>query len=198
MSSRKLVFIALAVVFLASCTGMENYADEKPDDFPRITFNTTEGSFTMQLLTYNAPKTCEKFLEWCRGVVQNDKNVMSIYQGLNFYNVEPGFFIQTGDPFNTGLGKPYTTIPFEKTFKNTTRGCVFLPNSGLSENSSIFCILLVDNPKIGENYTTFAVVTEGLDVCDKISQVPTVKNEQANVKTPQQPVKIISVQVTDK
>jgi cyclophilin family peptidyl-prolyl cis-trans isomerase len=197
MSSRKPLFLVLAIALLASCTGKEALKNETPDEFPKIVFNTTEGSFTMQLLTGNAPKTCKEFVKWCKGEPQKDGNPIPIYQGLNFYNVEPGFFIQTGDPFNTGLGTPTHTIQFEKTFKVTTKGSVFLPSGGLAPNSSIFCILLADNPRIGENSTTFAMVTQGLEVCEQISQVPTVDNEKAKTKTPQQPVKIISVQVIE-
>jgi cyclophilin family peptidyl-prolyl cis-trans isomerase len=186
----------ISVVMLASCTG-GSLTDEVPDEFPKVIFNTTEGSFTMQLFTRNAPKTCAQFLEWCKGVKQNDGNVLPVYQGLNFYNIEPGMFIQTGDPFNTGLGQMQYLVTYEKTYKTSVRGTVFMPNGGTSQNSSIICVLLKDNPKIGERFTVFAQVTQGLEICDLISNAPTRYNEKEKLKIPTNPVKIITVQVVE-
>ncbi len=198
MSNNKPLFCILAsVVLLASCNLTSELQNEKPDESPKIVFNTTEGSFTIQLYTRNAPKTCAQFVEWCKGVKQNDNNVMPIYQGLNFYNIEPDFFIQTGDPFNTGMGEQKYIIPYEKTYKTSNRGCVFLPNGGVAVNSSIFCVLLKSNPKLGEKYTVFGEVTQGLEICDLISRVPYNQKETPNIKSPINPVKIISVDVKE-
>lgn len=196
MSSRKIFLAILAVAFLCSCTLTNELTEEKPDEFPKITFKTTEGDFTMQLLTRNAPKTCEQFLQWCKGVKQNDNIIRSVYEGLNIYNIEKDLFIQTGDPFNSGVGQQQFTVTFEKTFKRSDRGTVFLPNGGTSVNSSIFCVLLTNNPKIGDNYTVFAVITQGLEVCDKISQMPFFEKDQ--IKSPQKPIKIEAVVVTER
>lgn len=185
------------VIALSSCGLTDELKNEKVDEKPKIVFNTTEGSFTIQLFTRNAPKTCQKFLEWCKGVPQNDKSIRPVYQGLNFYSIEPGGFIQTGDPFNSGMGEQQYTVPFEKTYKNSSRGCVFLPNLGAPVNSSIFCILLVDKPRIGQMQTVFGQVTQGLEVCDMISNAPYDENPTLGIKSPRMPVKIISVEVID-
>lgn len=198
MSNNKTLFCILAsVVLLASCNLTADLQNEKPSESPKIVFNTTEGSFTIKLYPKNAPKTCDKFIQWCRGVEQNDKIVRPVYQGLNFYSIEPGGFIQTGDPFNSGIGEQQYTVPFEKTYKYSKRGCVFLPNLGTPVNSSIFCVLLVDKPKIGDRQTVFGEVTQGLEVCDMISNVPYEPNPKLGIKMPKMPIKVISVEVID-
>lgn len=198
MSNKPFTACVLALVLaLSSCGLTDELRDEKVDETPKIVFNTTEGSFTIQLYSRNAPKTSKKFLEWCRGVEQNDKSIRPVYQGLNFYSVEPGGFIQTGDPFNSGMGEQRYTVPFEKTYKYSKRGSVFLPNLGAPVNSSIFCVLLVDKPRIGEMQTVFGEVTQGLEVCDMISNAPYEQNPKLGIKTPKMPIKVISVDVIE-
>jgi peptidyl-prolyl cis-trans isomerase-like 1 len=198
MSNKALkAFFLVCMIALSSCSVVEDLRNEQVSTSPKIVFNTTEGSFTVQLYTRNAPKTCDKFIEWCKGVEQNDKSIRPVYQGLNFYSIEPGGFIQTGDPFNSGMGEQRYTVPFERTYKYSKRGCVFLPNLGAPVNSSIFCVLLVDKPKIGDRQTVFGEVTQGLEICDMISNAPYEQNSKLGIKTPKMPIKVISVDIIE-
>ncbi|HOO97124.1 MAG TPA: peptidylprolyl isomerase [Caldisericia bacterium] len=169
---------------------------EEPSE-TSVEFVTTEGAFTVGLFPNNAPETCEKFLYWCEGVeIPNSDYSESLYVGLNFYNIAPDKFIQTGDIFNQGRGIQSFEYPYERTYRNATEGCLFMAkNEQQNTNSSIFAVLLGDNPKITDRYTVFGIVTDGLDVCHKISNLPTVFDEQLGINTPIKDVKIVRVTV---
>ncbi len=194
--------VAVVAVFIltASLGGSEEAKrNEEPADKPQVTLKTTEGEFTIGLLQKNAPNTCGKFLSWCKGMdtPSDPQGESRLYMGLQFYRVKPGKFVQGGDPFNKGIGADPFKIPFEKTYKPMKRGVVCMANDGQGNNSSIFFILLVDNPKLEGKYTAFGVVTSGLDVVDKMSYVPTIKDENGDLTKPAKPITIIGIEVNE-
>lgn len=194
-----IIAITLVAVFILTTSfgnSEESKRNEEPADKPQITFKTTEGSFSIGLLQKNAPNTCEKFLLWCKGIeTMPEQRGSPLYVGMEFYRVNPGKFIQGGDPFNKGIGADPFEFPFEKTYKPMKRGVVCMANDGKGNNSSIFFVLLIDNPKLEGNYTVFGVITNGLDAIDRMSNVPTVKNENGELTKPAKPITILGVEV---
>ncbi|MCL6594263.1 MAG: peptidylprolyl isomerase, partial [Alicyclobacillus sp.] len=58
---------------------------------------TSEGDFTVDLLSQKAPLTVNNFVALARD---------GYYDGVVFHRIVPDFVIQTGDPTGTGAGGP--------------------------------------------------------------------------------------------
>ena len=68
------------------------------------------------------------------------------------------------------------------------RGTLAMANSGPNTNGSQFFISVRDNDYLNGKHTVFGRVTEGMEVVDAMSSLPTGQGS-----VPQQPVKIISI-----
>ena len=123
------------------------------------------------------------------------------YDGTIFHRVIPGFMIQGGDPDGTGMGGPGYEIRGEFThngFHNDllhTRGVLSMartadPNSAGSQ----FFIMTDDAPHLDNEYASFGMVIEGMDVVDAIASAP--RNMITN--KPKKPQVIASVTVDTK
>jgi len=107
------------------------------------------------------------------------------YNGTLFHRVIPGFMIQGGDP-NTksgnkstwGMGGPGHMIKAEFSSRSHLRGIVSMaraqdPNSAGSQ----FFIVTTDSTFLDRQYTVFGEVIEGMDVADKIVNLPKDRND---------------------
>ncbi len=197
--SKVTIITLLAVtIAVAGCTpSISERKSEQPSEDMVVVFNTSEGDIEISLLPKNAPIACKNFLKWCEGIeIPGSDYTDSLYLGNNFYNVEPNLFIQTGDVFNQGKGAEIFEFEYEKTYVSAVVGSVFFVKDIESNtNNSIFAILLRDNPKLEDVYTIFGRVTDGLDICYKISNVPTTKDETLGIKVPNKDIKINSVKI---
>lgn len=140
-----------------------------------VILETNYGTIEIKLFDDAAPITCENF----RKLVTE-----GFYDSLQFHRVIPGFVIQGGDP-NTrtpdratyGLGGPGYTLPAEID-KPNLRGSVAMArqpdqvNPQRRSNGSQFYICVEPQPSLDGKYTVFGEVVKGMDVVDKISQVP--------------------------
>ncbi len=119
------------------------------------------------------------------------------YDGLKFHRVIDGFMAQTGDPKGNGTGgSKLPDIPAE--FSQSAqfrRGTVGMARSGNpnSANSQFF-ICLGDAPFLNGQYTIVGVVTDGLDVLDKIKRA----SPGAPGGAVQDPDKIVSMTMAEK
>ncbi len=119
------------------------------------------------------------------------------YDGTIFHRVIKNFMIQGGDPNADGTGGPGYTFndePFEGEYK---RGMVAMANSGPNTNGSQFFIIHKDY-EMPKKYVIFGKVTEGMEVVDKIATAQTTDNGSGENSKPIDPVKIISIQVSEK
>jgi len=139
---------------------------------------TNLGTIVFELLPDVAPKMVANFKELAKS---------GFYNGTTFHRVINGFMIQGGDPLskdddptNDGSGDGPRKMPAEFTTKYShVRGMVSTartsdPNSG----SCQFFIMQADNKGLDNQYTIFGRVLEGMDVVDKISQVPKARNDR--------------------
>ena len=137
---------------------------------PIIKIQTNQGDIRAELYPEVAPKTVENFI----ALIEKE-----FYNDTTFHRVIPGFIIQGGDPLGYGTGGPGYSIPGEFTsngFENNlkhSRGVLSMaraqdPNSAGSQ----FFIMVADSPHLDGEYAGFGQVIEGLEVVDKIVNVP--------------------------
>lgn len=133
-----------------------------------LVFKTTKGDVTIELDANKAPKTVTNMVVLSQ---------MGFYNGLTFHRVIPDFMIQGGDPDGNGTGGGSIFGPmFEDEINDMklVRGVIAMANRGPNTNGSQFFIVTAEStPWLDGRHTVFGRVTEGMDVVDAISKVPT-------------------------
>jgi cyclophilin family peptidyl-prolyl cis-trans isomerase len=129
---------------------------------------TSCGTITIELLADQAPQTVNSF------VFLADQGY---FDGQRFHRLDTSIdVIQGGDPTGTGSGGPGYSIPDELTGKESYGpGVLAMANAGPDTGGSQFFIITGDkghNLDANPNYTIFGQITEGLDVAQKIQQLP--------------------------
>ncbi len=129
---------------------------------------TSMGDMSVEFFTEDAPFTVNNFINLSRD---------GYYDDVIFHRVISGFMIQGGDPSGTGHGDmgKYPGYKFEDELNNQRayeKGILAMANAGPDTNGSQFFIMHVDYP-LPYQYTIFGLVTDGLDVIDKIASVQT-------------------------
>ena len=132
---------------------------------------TNLGVIEIELLDDKAP-----------GHVENFKTLANkgFYDGTTFHRVIPGFMIQGGDPNskdksknNDGMGGPGYSIKAEFNDTRHTRGILSMARSSDPDSAgSQFFIVVKDSLFLDFKYTAFGRVVKGMDVADKIVNVP--------------------------
>lgn len=156
---------------------------------------TTEfGTFRFEFAADKAPKHVEQFLRLAR---------QGYYDGSAFHRVVANGIIQGGDPllkdaktpknlWGTGglnlLASEFSDLKHERGVVSTVR----LPNKPNSDGSQFF-VCVVAQPSLDGQYSAFGRVTEGMDVVERISQVPADANGFAD-----KPVRILKVAIENK
>lgn len=132
-----------------------------------VTLETNMGTIKLELDGDKAPRTVTQFLENVTG---------GKYDGLTFHRVVKGFMIQGGDPNGNGTGGK--EIPFEKIDISHVRGVISMAASqaGVTQNDLQFFIMQGDATSLDGKYAAFGKVIDGMDVVDKIANVPVGEN----------------------
>lgn len=129
--------------------------------------------------------------------VGNFKKLVSehFYDGLTFHRIMEGFMIQGGDPLGNGTGGRDETIVGEFSqngFENTlshTRGVISMARSNDPNSaSSQFFIVHEDSTFLDGQYASFGVVTDGMDVVDKIAKDAKPTDSNGTITASEQPV----------
>ena len=132
-----------------------------------VVLETSMGTIKLELYGDKAPRTITLFLE----------NVVGgKYDGLTFHRVVKGFMIQGGDPNGNGTGGG--AVPFEKTDVSHVRGVISMASSqaGVTQSDMQFFIMQGDATSLDGKYAAFGKVIDGMDVVDKIANVPVGEN----------------------
>ena len=128
------------------------------------TLQTNHGTIEIELFPEDAPKTVENFERLARE---------GFYDGVVFHRVIPDFMIQGGDPTGTGTGGPGYTFEDEFNDHKVERGALAMANAGPNTNGSQFFVVTAEAcPWLDGKHTVFGRVTAGMDVVDRISQLP--------------------------
>ena len=140
----------------------------------KVKLATSVGDIVVELDAAKAPKTVENFLAYVKA---------GHYNGTVFHRVIPTFMIQGGG-MTADLKEKPTRAPIPLESKNgltNVRGSIAMartndPNSATSQ----FFINVKDNDRLdaansrdGNGYAVFGKVVSGMEVVDKIREVPT-------------------------
>ena len=156
-----------------------------------VIIKTDFGSIKFSLLPDIAPETVRNFLELAKS---------GFYNGTLFHRVIPGFMIQGGDP-NTknpdkstwGQGGPGYNLKAEFNSRSHLRGIVSMARSTDPDSAgSQFFIVTSDSTFLDREYTVFGQVVDGIEVADKIVNLPRDGND-----CPLQEAKMIQVTISD-
>ena len=148
------------------------------------TFETTAGTFKIELYEDKAPLTTKNFIELAE---------KGFYNGTIFHRVIAGFMIQGGDPTGTGRGGPGYTIKdeFNKDLKHTSAGLLSMANAGPNTGGSQFFITLAATPWLDNKHAIFGSVVEGMDVVTNIGKTRTAAGDRP---VEEQKIKSVTVQ----
>ena len=137
---------------------------------------TNFGKIKIKLLPEIAPETVRNFITLTKS---------SFYDGTLFHRVIPKFMIQGGDP-NTkesdksvwGQGGPGYNLKAEFNSRSHLRGIVSMARSTDPDSAgSQFFVVTSDSTFLDRQYTVFAEVVEGLEIADKIVNLPRDGND---------------------
>jgi len=163
------------------------HAQEKPE----VVFETSKGSFTLELYADKAPNTVANFLKYV------DEG---FYDGTIFHRVIKDFVVQGGG-FESGLKPRETREPIKSESSNrlkNLRGTIAMARRNHPDTAnSQFYINLSHNSdldyknKYMPGYTVFGKISQGMDVVDRISAVETTTADRRG-DVPVEDVKLIS------
>ncbi len=152
---------------------------------------TSNGKIVFKLFPDIAPETVRNFKKLAES---------GFYNGTLFHRVIPGFMIQGGDP-NTkqpdkskwGLGGPGYNIKAEFNSRSHLRGVVSMARAMDPDSAgSQFFIITTDSTFLDGQYTAFGEVIEGIEVADKIVNLPRDSND-----CPLQEAKILQITISE-
>ena len=202
MKTRNFKIYIPLLIALTSCVDViendeaNNLMEKK---MTQVTIKTSVGDIQLELNDEKAPITVENF-----------KTIASsgYYEGTIFHRVINGFMIQGGGLTSDMNNKPSGTDPIQNEANNglpNDRGTIAMartmdPHSATSQ----FFINHKDNAFLnhtgetsqGWGYAVFGMVTEGMEVVDKIADVPT-GSSGAYQDVPEEVITIESVTISE-
>ena len=164
---------------------------EKQTPGEQAVLKTSFGEMTVAFWPDVAPKTVENFKKLARD---------GFYNGTAFHRIIKGFMVQGGCP-NTkagkggmpGTGGPGYTIKAEFNPKSHVKGVLSMARSSHPDSAgSQFFICHGDAKFLDRQYTAFGELVSGVEVLEKIANVPTSGSERS---TPVERVALESVTI---
>ena len=153
---------------------------------------TNFGNIELNLLPELAPETVRNFTKL---------EESEFYNGTLFHRVIPGFMIQGGDP-NTkkpelraqwGMGGPGHNIKADFSSRSHLRGIVSMARAADPDSAgSQFFIVTTDSTFLDREYTVFGEVMQGMDIADKIVNLPRDQTD-----CPQEEAKMIRITISN-
>ena len=152
---------------------------------------TTLGNIELEFLEDKAPGHTKNF---------KDLANKGYYDGTTFHRVIPGFMIQGGDSNSKsedrsmhGTGGPGYSIKAEFNDTPHDRGILSMARSQDPDSAgSQFFIVVKDSHFLDNQYTAFGKVVTGMDVVDKIVNVPRDPKDNPDERVEMKSVKIVN------
>ncbi len=172
--------------------GVKKSEHKEDIDRLKVKFETNLGEFTAELYAKECPETVWNFVNLAEGR-QETKKAGPFYDGLVFHRVISGFVIQGGCPQGTGTGGPGYKFGDEcmPELRHNSEGILSMANAGPGTNGSQFFVTLGPTPHLDGRHTVFGKVIEGMDVVQKIGNVPTQMMDRPREDVVMQKVTII-------
>ena len=154
------------------------------------------GEITAELYPEKAPITVENFLSLIES---------GFFSGTIFHRVISGFMIQGGgydesfaDKDAKSIKGEFATNGWAQNDISHKRGVLSMARTSVPDSaSSQFFIMHKDSPYLDRQYAAFGMVTEGIEVVDKIADVPTGRMGWFD-DVPRVPVVIEKMEVLEK
>ncbi|KFX04434.1 peptidylprolyl isomerase [Pectobacterium betavasculorum] len=162
-------------------------------DTTHVLLTTSAGNIELSLDNQKAPVSVKNFVEY----VNN-----GFYDGTTFHRVIPGFMVQGGG-FSGEMNQKAPNAPIKNEADNglrNQRGTIAMARTSDKDSAtSQFFINVADNAFLDHGqrdfgYAVFGKVVKGMEIVDKISQVPT-KNVGPYQNVPTTPVVIQSAKI---
>lgn len=187
---RRFLLISLVIMIMAALPALINAREGAGKRMgeaveKRAVIETKYGEIEIMFFPEVAPGHVENFLK-----LAGD----GFYDGTIFHRVIPGFMIQGGDPNTKGLDKrlygtggPGWNVKAEFNERPHKRGVVSMARSQHPDSAgSQFFIVVKDSNFLDGQYTVFGEVTRGMEVADKIVDLPRdprdLPNERVEMK----------------
>ncbi len=170
------VFIPYAASYAEKKTSAKGGGELEKLKDTKAVIETKMGSIELKFFPDAAPNHVNNFIKLSKS---------GFYDGAIFHRVIPGFMIQGGDP-NTkgkdkrlyGMGGPDYTVKAEFNKISHKRGILSMARSMDPDSAgSQFFIVVADSPFLDNQYTVFGEVTRGMDIADKIVNLPRDGND---------------------
>lgn len=200
MSHFMKTILALVLVGTTGVVGVASAEDEKAaTKNPTVAIKTSMGTITAELNAEKAPISTQNFVEYAKS---------GYYDGTIFHRVIPNFMIQGGGLDAELKPKPGQRAPIKNEAANglkNKRGTLAMARTSAPDSAtSQFFINVKNNAFLdhrnntpqGYGYAVFGKVIEGMDVVDKIKEVPT-GNRDMYQDVPIETVTIESVTVSE-
>ena len=140
----------------------------------KVKLATSAGDIVIELDAASAPKTVDNFVQYVKA---------GHYNGTIFHRVIPTFMVQGGG-MKADMTEKTTRAPIALESRNglsNVRGSVAMARTGDPNSATAqFFINVVDNVRLdaanapdGNGYAVFGKVVSGMEVVDKIRDVPT-------------------------
>lgn len=158
-----------------------------------VLLTTSAGNIELELDSAKASVSVKNFVQYVNS---------GFYNNTIFHRVIPGFMIQGGG-FNQDMSQKPTQAPIKNEADNglrNTRGTIAMARTADKDSAtSQFFINVADNAFLDHGqrdfgYAVFGKVVKGIEVADKIAQVPT-KNEGPYQNVPVKPIVILSAKI---
>ena len=175
---------------LISITSKNSSNADQKTELPMATLKIKDyGTVTLELYPEMAPNTVNNFIALANS---------GFYDGLTFHRIISDFMIQGGDPNGTGTGGPGYSIAgefaingFEQNTLSHEVGVISMARTSAPNSAgSQFFIVSGEATYLDGQYAAFGKVTSGLDIIDKVQNVPTGPYDKPNT-----PVVIESLRV---
>jgi cyclophilin family peptidyl-prolyl cis-trans isomerase/HEAT repeat protein len=134
-------------------------ADRIASERPRVVFQTTAGSFAVEVDAERAPVHAASLVLAVHA---------GVYDGTRWHRVVPNFVIQGGDPHGHGAGDAGWSVPDEITDLPFERGALGMPKSTKDTGGCQVFVMHSDYGPLDGRYTCYGRVVAGMETVDRI------------------------------
>lgn len=137
-------------------------SEQQAPETYQVRFDTSQGSFTIEVSRAWAPRGADRFYTLIQG---------GFYDGARFFRVLPGFVVQFGIPADPQVARSWRSarIPDDPVKESNRKGTITFATSGPNSRTTQVFINLADNKNLdGMGFAPFGRVTEGMDVVGKL------------------------------